>query len=164
MLVDGERRLVWYAGRAAPGGPWRIGLAEALAGTAFRKHDTNPVLVPGATGSFDDRGVGDPEVVWDEGRRLFRMWYTAQGFLGLSSIGYAVSTDGVVWRKFPRNPVIDARALGLREVGTPTVLTEEGSLRMWLDGEPKDARGRRIYALDNTGAPFTASNLVEAPP
>jgi len=142
---------LWYAGRDGPHASWRIGLAEANAGIEFEKHADNPVLAEGAAGSFDDSGVTAPSVIYDDSRALYRMWYEARGFLGVTSIGYAVSLDGVEWFKYPDNPVVAAEAVGLVSVGAPEVLTEGGRTLMWLHGEAGDTLGQLIYGLTNLG-------------
>lgn len=147
---DGLVRL-WYAGRDAPHAPWRIGLATSSDGIEFQKHAENPVLGEGAAGSFDDAGVSAPTVSYDARRALYRVWYEARGFLGVASIGYAVSLDGVEWFKYPGNPVVSPEQIGLVSVGAPEVLAEGGRTLMWLHGEATDTLGTRIYGLANTG-------------
>jgi hypothetical protein len=146
---------VWYAGRDGPHAPWRIGLAEADAGIDFEKYPGNPVLLEGQAGAFDDAGVAAPTVVFDAGRSLYRMWYEARGFLGVTSIGYAVSLDGVEWFKYPGNPVVTPEAVGLVSVGAPEVLSEGGRTLMWLHGKAGDTLGLRVYGLANLGEQVT---------
>ena len=141
---------VWYSGRATPGGPRRIGLAD-WGPDGPVKYAQNPVLVEGPAGASDDRGVSHPDVVWDARRGLYRMWYLADGPLGLTSIGYAVSTDGVAWHRAPDNPVIDPDALGLRRVGGPAVTSVDGNLELWVEGVAPERAGSQIYRLTNTG-------------
>ena len=128
---DGSILLLWYAGNSKKDQTWRIGLATSSDGLMFQKHAGNPVLREGGREEFDGRGAADPEVVWDTQRKLFRMWYSAEAFLGIGSIGYAVSTDGVRWHKFPSNPVLSRADLGVESLSSPAVLLEEGQLRMW---------------------------------
>jgi len=142
---------VWYAGRDASHAPWRIGLAESDSGIDFAKYPNNPVLTEGAAGSYDDAGVAAPSVVYDSRRSLYRMWYEARGFLGVTSIGYAVSLDGIEWFKYPDNPVVSPENVGLVSVGAPEVLAEGGRTLMWLHGKATDTLGSRIYGLANTG-------------
>jgi hypothetical protein len=144
---------LWYAGRDGASSPWRVGLATSSDGVRFVKHAENPVLREGESGAFDNQGVGAPSVVRDEARGLWRMWYAARGLLGIVSVGYAISTDGVTWQKYPDNPVVRPEDFGLAGMGGPEVLAEDGQLRLWLDGEIAGAPGRRIYGLGNQGAP-----------
>ena len=146
---DGNRR-VWYSGRAVPGGPQRIGMAEWTP-NGVTKNPSNPVMAEGSPGGFDDHGVSNPDVVWDSDRKLYRMWYVADGPLGLTSIAYAVSTDGVHWHPAPQNPVVSSEAIGLRRIGAPAVVSQGGELQMWLEGISPSRSGAQIYLLTNTG-------------
>ncbi|MBI5481767.1 MAG: hypothetical protein HY906_23125 [Deltaproteobacteria bacterium] len=159
-LVVGVDGLVWawYAGRGSGDATpvWRIGVATSPDGLAFTKHERNPVVAEGAAADFDTRGARDPDVTWDEARQLFRLWYVGTDFVGASGIGYAVSPDGVTWHKYPANPVLTAEALGLEEIGSPSVLADEGELRMWIHGRaPGDPRFA-IYAVENPGEEYGA--------
>ena len=151
VVADDGTRRIWYSGRAAPGAPRQIGLAQWGA-SGVVKNPNNPVLGIGPPGSFDDHGVSNPDVIWDLQRELYRMWYAADGPLGLTSVGYAVSTDAIHWHPAPQNPVVSAEAIGLRRVGAPAVVSIEGELRMWLEGVSPDRAGEQIYLLLNGGA------------
>lgn len=153
--VPDGRTLMWYSGnrvRNAVNG-WEIGLAVSTdGGRTFARHPTNPVLVPGPPGSFDSDGVFDPVVVYDAHRAMFRMWYEARDFFGTVRIGYAVSTDGASWSRYPGNPVIDPGALDFDSIGGPeVVLAADGRLRMWLHGRSAGEARRRIFAFENRG-------------
>jgi hypothetical protein len=147
-----DRQNVWYSGRDDDG-IWRIGYATLGTDGSFTESPANPVLGPGDPGSIDQRGVSDPEVVWDTNRKLYRMWYVAHDSLDQTSICLAISTDGIKWHRYPGNPVIRAAAVGLRTIANPTVLMgDDGVLRMWVDGESITHAGLGIYELRNAGA------------
>jgi hypothetical protein len=151
-ITVGGQTLMWFAGLSqTPGAVWRIGLARAADGYHFVEDPGNPVLTVGGGGDYDELGVTDPEVLWDEARGIYRMWYTATALLGRTSLGYAVSTDGVRWHKFPGNPVLVPDDFQLELVGSPAVLADEGELRMWLHGRAPADTKLRIYALTNRG-------------
>jgi hypothetical protein len=147
---DGTRK-IWYTGRAVAGGPRRIGLAT-WTDAGIVKNPNNPVLSEGDPGGYDDHGVSNPDVLWDAEHQLYRMWYAADGPLGLTSIGYAISTDGVHWHPAPQNPVVTSGALGLRQIGAPSVVLRDGVLNMWLEGVSPDRAGGQIYQVVNGGA------------
>jgi hypothetical protein len=155
LVAKGDRLELWYAGRAAADQPFQIGRAVSSDGSRFVKDSRNPVLQAGAPGAFDDRGVTEPTVVFDADRQMYRMWYTALGFLGVRSIGYAVSSDGIRWIRSPANPVISAEDLGLASVSDPEAIAIEGTVRLFLRGTTSDRRGARIFALVNRGVDFT---------
>jgi hypothetical protein len=145
VVEDGGLVRAWYAGRDGPSAPWRIGLAESADGVQFEKHPNNPVLREGAAGDFDEDGATAPSVLATRG--LYRMWYEARGFFGATSIGYAVSTDGVHWHKFPGNPVVLPDDIGLASVRAPSLAVIGGHLQMVVseDADP----GTPLYGLVN---------------
>ena len=148
------KRMLWYAGKASGDSVWSIGLAVSTDGGAhFTRVGSAPVLQPGAREDHDGRGVSMPEVVFDESRQLFRMWYTATALFGVTSIGYAVSVDGVRWYKFPGNPVLTAAGIGLESLGRAAVVEQQGRTRMWLDGIDPQKIGTEIFELENRGVP-----------
>lgn len=151
--TDGKTYL-WYAARAALDDPTaRIGLAIAEDGGNFERHPDNPVLEPGPPGSFDSESVSNPSVVYDAKRGLFRMWYDGRDFFGKTSIGYAISTDGAHWHKWPGNPVLVPEAVGMTSIGAPDVhLASDGRLRAWVHGTTTEEVHRLIFELRNDGA------------
>jgi predicted GH43/DUF377 family glycosyl hydrolase len=62
------------------------------------KAGSEPVLVPDQLWEADS--VQYPSVMWDEDAKLFKMWYSAGDVDDPASIGYAESSDGLVWKKF----------------------------------------------------------------
>ena len=67
---------------------------------------TNPVLVPGITGSWDDWRTEFPAVI-KVGDTL-KMWYigSRQDYSKLQ-VGYSWSLDGEDWHKYSGNPVLN---------------------------------------------------------
>ena len=141
---DGVIR-AWYAGRNGANAPWRIGLAESSDGIRFEKHPGNPLLREGSAGAFDEDGLTAPAVLFERG--LYRMWYEARGFFGATSIGYAVSVDGVHWHKYPGNPVLLPDDIGLSAVRAPSLASIGGRLQMVLSAEVDS--GSAVYGLRN---------------
>jgi len=150
VIARGDERWLYYAGRADGDPAWHIGLAISTAGGAFVRQGL--VLSPGQPG-VDTLGVTQPWVLYDDTRELYRMWYTAISTLGRTAIGYAVSTDGRDWHKFPDNPVVSAEQVGLEldPIGSPTVIDDGGRLRMWIHGRAPGAVAKTIYELENLG-------------
>jgi len=66
------------------------------------RDESNPLLKP--AGGWEEGAAFEPNVLYFEEERLWKMWYTA-GW-SFSSIGYANSTDGVHWVKSEKNPVV----------------------------------------------------------
>ncbi|MCY4376413.1 MAG: hypothetical protein OXC31_21870 [Spirochaetaceae bacterium] len=92
-------------------------LAEQVVGRA-EKHPANPVIIPGDAEAWDSDRASNwaASIAWDPMQRQFTAWYygTDRGSTVSfeaehhSSIGYAVSDDGVVWEK-PRLGLHDYR-------------------------------------------------------
>lgn len=155
---DGVRRLYYAARATVSDRTARIGLAISTDGATFTRVGVDPVLTEGPPDAWDGGGVAGPVVVYDASRRLYLMWYEGRDFFGKNRIGYAVSTDGVAWHRFPGNPVITPEALGLSTVGGPAVdLAPDGRMLMLLHGTTVAEPRRRIFALVNEGS-------VGAPP
>lgn len=86
-----------------------------------------PVLDVGRLGEWDDELIISPSVVLDSDS--YKMWYT-----GVHNkhwkIGFATSSDGINWLKYPNNPVIDRNAQN-EEITEPSVLYRNGRYHMW---------------------------------
>ena len=61
---------MWYTGY--DGTSWRIGYATSLDGIVWEKYHANPVLGPGASGTWDGDGVAHPAVLFDGVE--YQMW------------------------------------------------------------------------------------------
>jgi predicted GH43/DUF377 family glycosyl hydrolase len=146
VLFDGAKYQMWYTG----GSKDRIGYATSADGIVWEKHPGNPVLDLGANGTWDDYYVGWSTVLFDGAN--YRMWYT--GYDGSNyKIGYATSTDGIVWVKHPDNPVLDFGPSGTWDdayVGNPTVLFDGKKYQMWYNGND-GSNGRIGYATSADG-------------
>lgn len=92
VRADGVFHLYYEGGRSGVG-DLQIGHARSVDGFDWEKDPCNPVLRPGKAGEWDDGGVWDPYVIYEDG--LFKMWYGGER-TGHKSFqcGYAISTDG----------------------------------------------------------------------
>lgn len=96
---------------------WLMGMATSPDGITWTKYndpnttqppyaESDPILPAGAPGEFDEWGVTGAGVV--RMGDLYHMYYSALG-PGPSGyrtdVGYAYSTDGSTWEKWPENPV-----------------------------------------------------------
>ena len=107
---------MWYTGNPDD---YRYGAAIGLAtsddGTTWTQHPGNPVLTPGAPGTFDDLGVGSPAVRFDGERFVMLYWATTGGgdpnLPQHSSIGLATSSRGSTTR--PSRPSAASSATSL---------------------------------------------------
>lgn len=131
VLFDGAGYRMWYD--AYDGFDSSIGYATSTDGITWTKRST-PVLQTGAAGAFDDDEIEEPRVVFDGS--VYRMWYAGVSSTGRGGIGYAVSSDGILWTKYAASPVIypGPAAWDVEELEGPCVLIDEGVYRMWYQG------------------------------
>jgi len=137
VLAHGGRLWLWYEGESTDRVP-RIGLAFSDDGGATWTRHEAPVLEPGPPGSFDELGVGGPEVRHDGAR--FHLWYEASAGGGnplvpwRASIGHAVSEDGITWVKDEAPVLVPARKFEDFQLRAPAVSIEDGGYRLWYAG------------------------------
>ena len=129
------------------------------------KSEHNPVLVP-ETEAEMNRGecpVAAPfndGVWWDPADRLFKMWYQA-GWM--SGTGYAVSHDGIEWRR----PVLDV-APGTNLVLAPRPGYRRDGCCVWLDHGAADS-GQRFKMFQyfrssgEMGEPWSGGEVYTSP-
>ena len=166
VLKDGGIYRMWYRGVDAEG-KCAIGSAESTNAITWTKHISNPVLVPGLPGSWDEGGVRAPTVVHHD--EQFHMWYRGWGtdMNNPSSIGYATSADGVAWTKSLDNPVLVGGTSDDWDhpyILNPTVLfdPDHDVYRMWYSSfnEAIDGgRNRFGYATSPDGIHWTKYTL-----
>jgi predicted GH43/DUF377 family glycosyl hydrolase len=128
---------MWYSGSATGLSSFHIGYATSPDGINWKKDSGNPVLGPGKA-SWEDESVYSCAVMPFQGG--YQMWYGAND-VGISevSIGYATSTDGIIWqRDTANNPVLKPGASGWESLGgnTPRVLHNGGTYYLWYEGWP----------------------------
>ncbi len=95
----------------------------------------NPVLGPGAPGTFDERGVRVMSVIRDS--LGYKMYYEGATPADSQAIGLATSTDGRVWARYPGNPVLNVGPAGSwdeRKISTASVYFDGSSYSMWYTG------------------------------
>jgi predicted GH43/DUF377 family glycosyl hydrolase len=134
VVFDGSAFRMWYTGEASGFAP-QIGYATSTDGITWTRSPA-PVLTAGASGSWDDFSVSDPNVLLDGGS--YRMWYTGAdgtGNTAVRQVGYAESTDGTTWSKYP-SPVLTPSAGTFDERWTSglNVVRDASGLRGWYTG------------------------------
>jgi predicted GH43/DUF377 family glycosyl hydrolase len=148
-LKEGENYRMWVS--------WRPKQSIALVESTDGIHWTEPprnVLGPRQESRWED-DINRPVVIKRDG--TYHMWYTGQS-QGRSSIGYATSSDAVVWKRMSDTPVLSAdKPWEKVAVMCPDVIWDAGAktFRMWYSGgeqyEP-DAIG---YATSTDGLTWT---------
>jgi predicted GH43/DUF377 family glycosyl hydrolase len=134
---------------------WRpkksIGRVESTDGIFW----SAPAIILGPEKTGWEERVNRPVVL--KRAETYHMWYTGQT-QGRSSIGYAISQDGITWNRVSRKPVLISDVAWEKvAVMAPHVVWDEGAgiFRMWYSGgeqfEP-DAIG---YATSTNGQSWT---------
>ena len=138
VLITDTGYEMWYAGY--DGSHWQIGHATSTDGTTWGRDPENPLLSVGSPGEWDNAGVSNPCVLYTGTR--YEMFYTGNDGSQGYRIGYAVSTDGVNWQKYPENPVLDVGVQGEwdeQRVADASVLATGTSYKMWYHGFSADS-------------------------
>jgi hypothetical protein len=112
-----------------------------------------------------------PSVLWNEEKRIFQMWYSAGETYEPNVICYAVSADGVTWRKHRANPIFTAdRNLTYEKerVGACQVMPYKGGYLMFYIGYEDIDTARICAAWSPDGISrwkrFDANPLVSPEP
>jgi predicted GH43/DUF377 family glycosyl hydrolase len=137
LLKDGEYWM-WYAGMS---GDERlsIGLAKSQDGIVWEKKGKVLELDVEGEGR-NEVGVSEGHVIWNGVE--FEMFYALLQDNGQvrGPIWHATSTDGINWIK-DGNPIIsrgDETSWTSQGIGSPSVLLEGGTYRMWYSGTHTD--------------------------
>jgi predicted GH43/DUF377 family glycosyl hydrolase len=131
VLLNGTAYQIWYSGN--DGTYAKVGYATSQVEDKWLKYLTNPVLDLGPPTSWDDDYVAHPTVYYDG--VTYHMWYSGESAIN-NRIGYANSTDGITWTKYP-DPVVDlgpSSAWDDYHTYSPTVLYDGVLFHMWYSG------------------------------
>ncbi|OWK35860.1 family 43 glycosylhydrolase [Fimbriiglobus ruber] len=101
VIKNGDRYEMWYTGQAR-GKSW-IGYATNRDGKSWTRMSDKPILT--ADAPWEKVAVMCPHVIYDDGAKLYRMWYSGGEQYEPNAIGYATSPDGLKWTKHEGNPV-----------------------------------------------------------
>jgi predicted GH43/DUF377 family glycosyl hydrolase len=116
----------------------------------FERYTGNPVLCPNPLNAWEALNVFNAAVVQYNG--LFHMLYRAQGVSRKSSIGYAVSKDGLEWSRLDRPVMGPGLPSETRGVEDPRVTQIDGVFYMTYTG----------YSVQGTRASLARSgNLID---
>jgi predicted GH43/DUF377 family glycosyl hydrolase len=164
VLKDGATYKMWYTGTDAESSG-RIGYATSSDGITWTKQNSgNPVLAYGAGGKFDDAQAAYGSVLKDGA--TYRMWYAGDAGSGVWTIGYATSSDGIVWtRQNSGNAVLGAGSGGYFDalgVSYPQVILDSGTFRMWYGGKNASGTWQVGYATSSDGISWTRQNSSNA--
>ncbi len=136
VVSDGSMYHLYFIGDdEADGIPSGIGHATSSDGVTWTMDPNNPVLTPGAEGEWDEGGIADNAVIYDDGE--FYMWYAGWIENWAAKVGYATSSDGSAWTKHPGNPLFEQGGPGSFDesgVFPNSVIFDGETYRMWYTG------------------------------
>jgi predicted GH43/DUF377 family glycosyl hydrolase len=167
----GSTYVMWYSGTPEDGGPSAIFIATSTNGTTWTRGNGGAPVLQGSPLSFDQDGVYGPDVVYDPADPVapYRMWYSGRaGVFG--AIGYATSTDGLSWVKYPGTGQLPLAVLTHGPAGSadsfsaadPSVLKDGTTWKMWYTGD--DSNKKRVaYATSTDGITWSKGGKVIAP-
>lgn len=142
-----EKYVMWYAAIGQLDGvhAFRIGRAVSTNGTTWTRNPTTPVLVPGASGAWDDAAVSHVHVVADP-TAGFHMFYhgikvsdwVEPAEMQKGKIGHAYSAAGMSWTKDSTNPLIEptANSADAWTCAGPSVWMTADGITLWYFGTP----------------------------
>ena len=110
-------------------GASHIGHASAATGAGSWTVTPDSVFEQGAVGTWDSSRIDVGAVVLDNS--TYKMWYLGQSPVSKpneTALGYATSTDGLVWNRFAGNPIHVATSEGWDSFA---ILKDNSVFRMW---------------------------------
>ena len=113
----------------------RIGVAMSDDGINWVKYKNNPVMDVGVYGAFDENGLGEPSIVYKA--PYFYMLYTGRNAHEQRNLGFAISKDGINWKKMNYQGIIDlSRNDWDNQVVCDTTLLDngDGTISVWYGG------------------------------
>jgi hypothetical protein len=148
---------MFYNGITGYPAPVSVGYATSTDGRDWTKYnnpqtsdplyaESDPILLPGASGAWDSQRMVDTNVVRKENGWV--MVYLSAAPPGTaanpySAFGYATSSDGVTWRKSTANPVLST--LNVSDwlgIYLANLLYQDGTLYLYFDvGQTESGRG-----------------------
>jgi predicted GH43/DUF377 family glycosyl hydrolase len=124
VIKEGGKYHMWYTGQAK-GKSW-IGYATSEGGKTWKRASDKPVVSPEAT--WEKTAVMCPHVLYDEDKKIYRMWYSGGEQYEPNAIGHATSPDGLKWTKHEKNPIFrpDAKHAWERDRVTACQVVKQG--------------------------------------
>jgi predicted GH43/DUF377 family glycosyl hydrolase len=162
VMRDGAVFKMWYRGESAQfPGKGSTGYAESPDGVRWERYSGNPVFTPAASG-WDSRSLTIYPIVKRNGK--YEGWYGGSDGT-TSQIGYATSSDGIHWQRYPNNPVLTPtrnNSWDGEQISSPFVLFEANVYKMWYSGY--GSSGWRLgYATSQATAAPVAKRFVYIP-
>lgn len=156
---------MYYTGQS--GNQSSIGLAVSKDGEQFERVFDNPILVPNV--EFENNNVMNPYVLYDDDKKVFRMYYAAGEMYEPDVIAYAESEDGINFIKKKDNPIVQKGFSGKYDSykvgGCEVHKLSTNKYIMFYIGYTDINTARILYAVSEDGITFKTrdNNLVLEP-
>lgn len=154
VVKVGSEYKMWYL--SGDNSIQKIALATSSDGKNWSKYGI--VLSNGTPGSWTERGVTYPSVIYESG--VYKMWFSGKSVSSIhSGIGYATSINGVNWEVHPAAviPSTFERPLTFK----PTVVKKEGEYYLYYSVELTNGLNPKIYLAKSTdGINWTQHGIV----
>jgi predicted GH43/DUF377 family glycosyl hydrolase len=171
VIKVGSSYVMYYAGAPEDGGARAIFQATSPDGVAWTRANSGAPVLSGTALAFDEKGVSGPDVIYDatDAAAPYKMWFSGQGRT-FGGVGYATSTDGVVWTKYDGGGPLPLAVLAHGEAGSadsfaatdPSVIRDGSTWKMWYTGD--DSSKKRIaYATSPDGIVWSKGGKVISP-
>jgi len=98
VYYNGTTFWLWYSGLGPNNGPSQIGLATSPDGATWTRYPSNPILSPGAQGTWDFAGVEQASLAVGDGLMIY---YDGIGASTGPKIGLALAPEGFTIPEFP---------------------------------------------------------------
>lgn len=134
VVFDGKLYHMWFDGFNSSTNVYHIGYATSSDGVKWIEHESNPIFSGTGGDNWDAHNVGDPCVIYSDS--LFHMWYLGwRNETGITSVGYASSSDGINWERYDGNPVITRTEGSWEEFGilSASVVLIDSKFHLWYN-------------------------------
>jgi len=157
LYTDGKGYEMWYAviSYKWQEGSDRFRLRYAISSDGNAWNIYPEYVLKGTDGSWDSGGMSRGISVIHTGEG-YKMWYTGVDNLNNWGIGYATSTDGLHWNKYPNNenptPVITPTKWWEKNwLSYPNVFYDGQTYHMWYTATKENTADSVIYAFSSDG-------------
>lgn len=130
----GSKYMMYYGGK---GSVYQIGIAYSDDGITFTRYASNPVVLVGAGGTWDDTSTLYNTIFYDTG--TYYLIYSGANAAGTWKIGLATSNDGFTFIKCPYNPTLSTGTAGTFDdygVFHPCAIREGNTFYLFYAGMP----------------------------
>ncbi|MDP2587489.1 MAG: hypothetical protein Q8P33_01780 [bacterium] len=137
VIRDGQLHL-YYLGLNGQS-TQRLGVATSSDGKNWIRNIANPIIDVGASGTFDENGTGEPSIAYSA--PFYYLLYTGRDAQENRNIGYAISYDGVNFKKVSTEGLLSADQRGdwaAHVICDTTILPRgDGLFDVWFGGGNK---------------------------